>query len=25
NVFGSDWDFRLATPERQAEVRRLTL
>jgi hypothetical protein len=25
NVFGSDRDFRLATPERQAEVRRLTL
>ncbi len=25
NVFGSDWDFRLATPERQAEARRLTL
>ncbi|WP_225424043.1 hypothetical protein, partial [Lactiplantibacillus pentosus] len=25
NVFGSDWDFRLATPERQAESQRLTL
>ncbi|AYG37122.1 hypothetical protein CFI14_00980 [Lactiplantibacillus pentosus] len=25
NVFGSDWDFRLATPERQAEDHRLTL
>ncbi|WP_259690490.1 hypothetical protein, partial [Lactiplantibacillus pentosus] len=25
NVLGSDWDFRLATPERQAGMRRLTL